>query len=309
MKLDRTYTLQEIAALINQKFVGDPSHPVTGLNEIHVVEDGDIVFVDHPKYYDKALESAATTILINKELEAPQGKGLLISDDPYRDFNKLTRHFRPEQALLKQEGKDQFIAASAEIHPLAVIGDRVKVGERSILGPGVVIHNDCEIGSDVRIHANTVIGGDAFYYKKRGVEYDKMHTCGKVIIEDEVEIGALCSIDRGVTGATRIGVGSKLDNQVHIGHDTVVGKNCLFAAQVGIAGCVRIDDEVTLWGQVGIPSDRHIGKGATLLGQSGIIGDVEAGKTYFGSPASDARTKWRELAAVKKLPDILNKLK
>jgi UDP-3-O-[3-hydroxymyristoyl] glucosamine N-acyltransferase len=124
-----------------------------------------------------------------------------------------------------------------------------------------------------------------------------------------VEIGALCSIDKGVTGATEIGDGSKLDNQVHVGHDTVIGKNCLFAAQVGIAGCVVVEDNVTLWGQVGVPSDRRLKKGSIALGQSGILADMEEGKTYFGSPAEESKLKWRELAALKKLPELLSKLK
>jgi UDP-3-O-[3-hydroxymyristoyl] glucosamine N-acyltransferase len=121
-----------------------------------------------------------------------------------------------------------------------------------------------------------------FTIKKRPEGFDKMHTCGEVIIEDDVEIGALCTIDRGVSGDTRIGRGSKLDNQVHVGHDTVIGENCLFAAQVGIAGCVVIGNGVTLWGQVGIPSDRRLADGTIVLGQSGVLGDTEAGKTYFG---------------------------
>ena len=135
-----------------------------------------------------------------------------------------------------------------------------------------------------------------------------MHTCGRVIIEDHVEIGALASIDRGVTGDTIIGSGSKLDNQVHIGHDTTIGRNCLFAAQVGIAGCVTIEDNVTLWGQVGVPSDIVIGKGAVVLGQSGISKNLDPEKTYFGSPASEARIRFRELAAIKKLPHIIENL-
>jgi UDP-3-O-[3-hydroxymyristoyl] glucosamine N-acyltransferase len=309
MKLSREYKLSEIAEIIGARIVGAPDFPVTGLNEIHKVVSGDIVFVDHPKYYDKALESAATVVLINKEVEAPEGKALLISDQPFDDFNTLTRHFSPHVAFSDQGNHPPRVHPSAIVHPSAVLGDRVSVGERTEIGPGVVIHSDCTIGNDVIIHPNTVIGADAFYYKKRDNVYTKMHTCGYVVIEDDVEIGALCTIDKGVTGETRIGKGSKLDNQVHVGHDTVIGRNCLFAAQVGIAGCVIIEDNVTLWGQVGIPSDRRIGKGSVALGQSGIMNDMEPGKTYFGSPADEARVKWTEFAAMRKLPELLRKLK
>lgn len=309
MKLPREHSLSEIAKLIGATPVGNPDHVITGLNEIHKVESGDIVFVDHPKYYDKALESAATTIIINKTVEVPTGKALLISDDPFRDFNFLTRHFRPEVHLSNQTGEDRKVGIRTEIHPNAVIGDRVVIGDDCRIGPGVVIHSDTQIGNRVIIHPNAVLGADAFYYKRRPEGYEKMYTCGSVVIGDDVEIGAMSTIDRGVTGDTRIGSGSKLDDHVHVGHDTVIGKNCLFAAQVGIAGCVVIEDEVILWGQVGVPSDRHIGKGAIVLGQSGVLQDLEPGKTYFGSPTQEARAKWRELAALRKLPELLDKIK
>jgi len=132
-----------------------------------------------------------------------------------------------------------------------------------------------------------------------------MHSCGSVVIEDNVEIGASCSIDRGVTGETRIGKGTKIDGQVHIGHDTVIGENCRFAAQVGIAGCVTIKDNVTLWGQVGIPANLTLHKNSTALGQAGIMYDMEEGKKYLGSPAKEARDEFKEMALLRKLPDIL----
>ncbi|HYG52977.1 MAG TPA: UDP-3-O-(3-hydroxymyristoyl)glucosamine N-acyltransferase [Flavobacteriales bacterium] len=299
MKLEKPTTLQEVAAFLGCEFSGEPSHAITGINEIHVVEPGDIVFVDHPKYYTKALESKATTILINKKVDCPPGKGLLISDDPCRDFNRLNKHYRPTVYITNAIGTNVSIDKTAVIYPNVTIGNNVSIGAGSVLAPGVVIMDHCVIGNNVTIHANTTIGSDAFYYKKREGSYDKMHTCGRVIIHDNVEIGAQCSIDRGLTGDTTIGQGTKIDNQVHIGHDVVIGKNCLFAAQVGIAGCVVIKDNVTLWGQVGIISGVTIGKGATVMGQSGVSEDLEGGKNYFGSPAAEARKKYRDLAAMK----------
>jgi UDP-3-O-[3-hydroxymyristoyl] glucosamine N-acyltransferase len=281
---------------------------VTGINEIHKVVPGDLVFVDHPKYYDKALQSAATTVLINQKVQRPEGKALLFSDDPCRDFNALNRHFSPWKMTSAMRGEHVQIADSTQVHPSACIGNRVTIGERSIIHPGVVIYDDVHIGDDCIIHANTVLGSDAFYYKARPTGREKMHTCGSVEIEDRVEIGASCTIDRGLTGDTRIGAGTKIDNHVHVGHDTVIGKNCLFAAQVGIAGCVVIEDDVILWGQVGVPSDLLIGKGAVVLGQSGLTKDLEPGKTYFGSPAEEARSKFKELAMIRKLPVIIEKL-
>ncbi len=305
MKLTPPKTLEEIAAIIHCKFAGDPQHVVSGINEIHMVEPGDLVFVDHPKYYDKALGSKATTILINKEVECPEGKALIFSDDPFTDYNKLTKHFNPFTAQDSAISPTATIGEGSIIQPNVTLGNHVTVGKNCIIHPGVVVYNDCVIGDNVIIHANAVIGADAFYFQKREGLYHKMHTCGRVVIEDHAEIGAMCTIDKGVSGDTVVGAGSKLDDHVHVGHDTVIGKNCLFAGQVGIAGCVVVEDNVTLWGQVGVVSDLTIGEGAVVLGQSGVGRTLEGGKTYLGSPCEEARAKWKELKMIKKIPEIL----
>jgi UDP-3-O-[3-hydroxymyristoyl] glucosamine N-acyltransferase len=305
MKFEKPVTLAELAKFLKCEFIGDANHQVLGTNEIHRVEKGDLVFVDHPKYYQRALESAATTVLINQKTDCPPGKGLLISDDPCRDFNRINRHYKPVKTQTSPLAASASIAATAFIYPHVFIGENVRIGEHTVIYPGVTIYAGTIIGNNVTIHANTVIGSDAFYYKKRGEVYDKMHTCGNVVIEDDVEIGANCTIDRGLTADTRIGQGTKIDNLVQIGHDTIIGKNCLFASQVGIAGCTVIEDNVTLWGQVGVISGIVIGKGAIVLAQSGVGTSLEPGKKYFGSPADDARLKYREMAAVKGLPAFM----
>lgn len=310
MRFDSPQTLSSIAALIGAEMIGPADHPVEGVNEIHKVEAGDLVFVDHPKYYDKALNSSATTILINtKEKEAPEGKALIYSDDPFRDFNKITRHFRPSITPEVLQAKDAEIHPSAQIHPNVFIGARVRIGKDSVIHAGVVLKDDTQVGERVTIHPNAVIGGDAFYYKARPEGREKLHTCGCVVLEDDVEIGALCTIDRGVTGDTRIGAHTKLDCQVHIGHDTVVGKHCLMAAQVGVAGCVVIEDHVTIWGQVGVGSDLVIAEGSTIMGQAGITKGTSAGKTYFGTPAKERYQAFTELAALGRLPKLIKQLK
>ena len=270
MKFPNPHTLKQIAKLIDCEYVGDDDFSVIGMNEIHVVEPGDIVFVDHPKYYDKALNSAATVILINKEVDCPVGKALLISDDPFRDFNKLTDYFKPFNQAASNISDSAVIGANSVIQPNCFIGHNVVIGENCTIHSNVSIYDDAIIGNNVTIHAGTVLGANAFYYKKRPEGYDRLKSCGRVVIEDHVDIGANCTIDRGVTGDTTIKEGAKLDNQIQIGHDTVVGKKCLIASQVGIAGCVVIEDEVTIWGQVGCTSGVTLGTKSVFHAQSGI---------------------------------------
>jgi UDP-3-O-[3-hydroxymyristoyl] glucosamine N-acyltransferase len=308
MKFDKVYTLQEIANIINCEFVGDTHFPVKGMNEIHVVTDGDIVFVDHPKYYDKALQSAATIVLINKKVVCPEGKALLISDDPFRDFNILTKYFKPFQSSNSSIAASASIGQGTVIQPNTFIGNQVVIGENCIIHSNVSIYDHTIIGDNVIIHAGTILGADAFYYKKRPDGFDQLLSSGRVVIENNVGIGALCTIDKGVTGDTTIGEGTKIDNQVHVGHDTVIGKKCLIASQTGIAGCVIIEDEVTLWGQVGTTSGITIGAKAVVLGQTGVTKSIEGGKSYFGTPVEESREKLKQLANIKKIPVLLNKL-
>lgn len=308
MKLETAQTLEQIANFLGCSFIGDANHQVTGINEIHRVESGDLLFVDHPKYYDKALKSAATTILIDKKVECPEGKGLIISENPFDDYNKLTKHFRPTVPLNSSIGENANIDSSATIYPNVTIGHNVTIGANSIICSGSVIGDHTIIEDNVVVGPNTVIGHYAFYYKKKPTGFDRMHSCGHVHLKSRVEIGAMCTIDAGVSAGTIIGEGTKIDNLVHIGHDTVVGKNCLFAANVGIAGCVTIEDNVTLWGQVGCASDIIIGEGAVVLAQSGIAKSLAGGKTYFGSPCGEVKTKFREMAAMRKLPQIIENL-
>ncbi|PHR45111.1 MAG: UDP-3-O-(3-hydroxymyristoyl)glucosamine N-acyltransferase [Fluviicola sp.] len=308
MELREPTTLKEVAEFLGCSYDGNPEHRITGFNEIHRVKSGDIVFVDHPKYYDKALKSAATTILIDKKVDYPEGKGLLISKNPFDDFNKLTLHYTPRKNLNNNIGENTSISDSAIVYPNVVIGNDVTIGDNVILYPGVVIMDRTIIEDNVVIGANTVIGHNAFYYKKKSSGYDRMHTCGRVIIRKNAELGSLCSIDAGVTDDTIIGEGTKIDNQVHVGHDTIIGKNCLLAANVGLAGCVELKDNVTLWGQVGCASDVVIGENAVVFAQSGISKSLAPNKTYFGSPAKDIRLMYREMAAIRKLPEILENL-
>jgi len=309
MKFLNSKTLKEIAHIINCDYVGADDFEILGMNEIHVVESGDIVFVDHPKYYDKALQSAATIVLINKVVECPDGKALLISDDPFRDFNKLTNHFKPFKSSNIAISPSAKIGENTIIQPNCFIGNNVSIGNNCVIHANVTIYDDAIIGNNVTIHSGTILGASAFYYKNRPEGFDQLLSCGRVVLEDNVHIGALCTIDNGVTANTTIGEGSKLDNQVQVGHDTVIGKKCLIASQVGIAGCVIIEDQVTIWGQVGITSGITIGEKAVISAQSGVSKSLEGHKSYFGTPADDFRSKYKEIASIRKIPEILDKLK
>jgi len=305
MKFPNAISLREITEMVKGSWYGNEHVSITGINEIHAVSSGDIVFVDHSKYYEKALQSAASVVLINAITEIPESKAIIVVDDPFTAFNSITKAFKSD---VKWDTIDAKIGRNTMIAPNVHLGKNVEIGDNCFIHPGVVIYDDTTLGNNVTIHANSVIGADAFYFKKRDNFYDKMYTCGGVSIEDDVELGASCTVDRGVTGITRIGKGSKLDAQVHVGHDTDIGEQCLMAAQVGIAGCCIIEDRVTLWGQVGLASEVHIKSGAVVLGKAGIMGELEGNKTYMGAPAIEARAKWRELALIRKLPEIIEEL-
>lgn len=312
MKFPSPIAVQEIAQLIGAKLVGNVNGLVTGINEIHKVEPGDLVFVDHPKYYDKCIQSAATFIIINKETSFPEGKALLIVEQPFEAYQTIVRRFRPFAPAAKMISDSAVIGEDCYIAPNVFIGNHVTIGKNCRLFPNVTIMDHCVIGDNVVIQAGTVIGSDAFYYntkKDREVWYKRMESGGRVVIEDDVEIGAGCTIDRGVSHDTLIGRGTKMDNLIQIGHDTVIGKNCLFASQVGIAGATIIGDGVVLWGQVGVSKTLTIGANAVVMAQSGVPASLEGGKMYFGSPAEDAGLKKRELVWIKRIPEIWEKLK
>ncbi|WP_332026075.1 LpxD N-terminal domain-containing protein [Kaistella sp.] len=300
MTFNQPQTLRNIADLIGAQMIGDENFPVLGTNEIHRVKAGEIVFVNHPKYYDKALNSAATIILIDKVVDCPEGKALLVSDDPFRDFNKINIHFTRIYNF-SEELHDLEVGEGTRIHPSAVIGNEVKIGKNCIIFPNVVIGDRTIIGDNVIIQSGTVLGGDAFYYRKLNGNFDRLISVGNVIIENNVEIGNNCTIDRGVTDSTIIGEGSILDNLIQIGHDTIIGKKVLIASHAAIAGCCVIEDEVTVWGQVGMASGNRVGKGAVLLGKTGVNKDLEGGKTYFGQLAEEFREYLRKEVKLKNL--------
>ena len=308
MKLEEKISVKALAEWIGATIQGNDQSVITGINEIHKVVEGDLTFVDIDKYYDKSISSDASVIIINKQIEhLPEGKTLLIIDQPFEAYSWLSRKFRQESPI-----NSEAIHDSSVIHPSTQLGPNVIVAENVRIGANCKIHGNVYIGPFTRIGQNVivqpgaVIGSEAYYFKKQTLgDYKKWHTIGRVVIEDDVEIGANCTVNSGVSGDTVIGQGSKLDSLIHVGHGAVIGKNCLIAAQVGIGGKTIIEDDVTLYGQVGIAHNLVIGKGAIILAKSGVSKSIEPGKRYFGIPAKEVSQIYKELAALSNLPGFL----
>ncbi|MEZ4888870.1 MAG: UDP-3-O-(3-hydroxymyristoyl)glucosamine N-acyltransferase [Chitinophagales bacterium] len=308
MKLGHIVSLNTLKQIIDVSIIEGEADSIDGINEIHKVSEGDVTFVDHPKYYQKALQSAATVVIIDRaDVPNPLNRTLLLSKDPFADYVKLVQHFCPFIPMTSNISSTATIGDGTILQPNVTIGNDVTIGKNCVIHPNVVIYDHAIIGDNVVIHANTTIGADAFYYKNRGTHFDRMTSCGRVVIEDFVEVGANCTIDKGVSGDTVIGEHTKIDNLTHIAHGVIIGKRCLIAAQVGIAGKTTIEDEVTIWGQVGISKDLTIGKKAVISAKSGVSKSLEGGKWYFGVPAREGKKAHRELAALRMLPDFLKK--
>ena len=268
-----------IQSIIGGHLYGNQSLSITGINEINKVQSGDITFVDHPKYYSKALSSSASLIIINQKQDFDHSnKAIIVHEDPFQAFNLLVDNY------YKFSPSNELIAESAQI------------GSGTIIQPNTFIGNNVKIGKNCLIHANVSI-------------YDHVEIGDNVIIQDDVEIGASCTIDKGVSSDTLIGQGTKIDNQVHIAHGVTIGKHCLFAAKVAIAGKTIVEDHVTLWGGVGVNSKVTIGARAIVLGQSGVTKSIEGGKTYMGTPAQESRAHLKQQIMLRKLPELLKKLK
>ena len=301
MNFSTPIPVRQLAERIGATIIGDAEAVALGINEIHKVRTGDVTFSDVKKYFQKALDSAATIIILNEAADCPEGKTLLLCEQPFEAYDSLIRAERPFLAQNILVAPTAKIAASTIIEPNVVIGNYVTIGENCYIQSNVVIQEYTEIGDNVTILAGSIIGTDAFYYKKKSDGFHRWRSGGRVIIENNVDIGAGCTIAKGVSGDTIIGEGSKLDCQIHIGHGVVIGKNCLLAAQVGIGGKTIVGDGVVLYGQVGVAQNLHIGAGATVSAKSGVSKDLEAGKIYFGIPADDIRKKQRELATLRML--------
>jgi UDP-3-O-[3-hydroxymyristoyl] glucosamine N-acyltransferase len=310
MTFSEPISVQDLANRLNVlDILGDKNAKALGINEIHHVQTGDITFSDVKKYFEKALKSAASIIILNESVEVvPEGKTILIHPKPFDAYNQIALWMRPFTPLSNLAKKTAKIHPTVVIESNVAIGNHVEIGENTYIQANAVIHDYTIIGKNCQIGAGALIGTDAFYYKKTPQKegstepnFQKWRSVGRVVIEDHVDIGAGTTINKGVSSDTVIGMGTKIDCQVHIGHDTRIGKNCLIAAQAGVSGNSVLEDDVVLYGQVGIAQNLRIGKGAVVLAKSGVSKNLEGGKTYFGYPAQEARAAYKELAEIKQL--------
>jgi UDP-3-O-[3-hydroxymyristoyl] glucosamine N-acyltransferase len=309
MKCSNPISVKDLANRFGLKLIGNPDNVVYGINEIHKVVAGDLTFVDHEKYYSKSINSAATIILIDKEVDCPEGKTLLVGENPFQTYNTLVLEHRPLEPQINRIAETAIIHPSAVIEAGAVIGHYCVIGQDAYVGANAVIGEFTVIGNRSVVQAGAIIGSDAFYYKKTKEGFKKWRSGGRVIIFEDVEIGAGCTINKGVSGDTIIGDGTKIDCLVHIGHGVVLGKHCLLAGQVGIGGKTIVGNHVTMYGKVGVAQNIIIEDGVTLLAGSGVGKNLEAGKTYFGSPCEEAKMKMREMVALRQLPDWMKEMR
>ncbi len=326
--------LREIAARVGGTVIGDGEIEIVRLNAIEAAVPGELTFLANPRYA-AALQTTRAAAVIVREAPADNSRTFLIHPDPYFAFAQALRLFYPAPGSSLSPG----VAATAAVHPTAVLGEGVHIGEQAVIGAGstigkgarvmsgavigskctignesllfphVTIYDGCCVGERVTIHAGTVVGSDGFGYATNAGTHFKVLQVGSVRIEDDVEIGANCTIDRGAIGDTVIGQGSKIDNLCQIAHNVKLGNGCIIVAQVGIAGSTVLGDYVVAGGQVGIVGHLNIGSGARFTAQSGVTKSVKSGADYGGSPAREIR-EYREIEAhIHRLPQKMEQLK
>jgi len=305
MRFPSPISIADLAKKYDCEIIGDSTLLATGINEIHKVEKGDITFVDNEKYFKKSLSSAASIIILHRRTDCPEGKVLLLCENPFEVYDAIVKKHRKLNPLSAVISDSAVIHSSSIIEPNVIIGNHVRVGKNCYIHANVTIQNYTIIGDHVEIDSGTVIGSDAFYFKKNEASFKKWKSGGRVVIEDHVYISANCTINKGVSGDTIIGEGTKIDCLTHVGHGVVIGKRCLIAAQVGISGKAIIEDEVTINGQVGVAPGVTIGAKAIIGGQCGVTKSVAGGKFYLGKPVAEFRQNYKELAALRQLPEFM----
>lgn len=321
-------TLGELAELVGGELQGDASTRITGVSVVESAREGDIVFVEKETLLSHALDSPASAIIASRNAQLVS-KPAIVTEHPRHAFARIMQ-------LLAQKppasggidpsicmGSGVEVGQGVSIGPMTIIGNNVKLGDRVCIGPLCCIGDDSVLGDDctiyaqvtiqheitlgnrVTIHSGCVIGTDGFGYFQENGEHQKMPQIGTVTIEDDVEIGANSTIDRGTIGPTRIGRGTKIDNLVQVAHNVQIGEKCIICAQTGISGSTTIGNGVVAGGQAGIGDHMTIGDGTVVAARGGVIGDLPAGSFVSGYPAGPHREKMKVEAAIRRVPDLL----
>lgn len=325
-------TVDDIARMINGVVEGDGTIEITHACEITAGNSGGIVFLSDSKYESYLPKSDASAVILKKGIDA-HGKAAIRVENPDLAFAELLTYLYPEHLpepeihLTAVVEADVQLGQNVAVGPHVTIGSGVTIGAGSILRAGVCLGSDVSIGNAVRlfenvviydktqvgdqviIHSGTVIGADGYGYVTHKDQHHKIPQVGRVIIGDNVEIGANSTIDRGTLGDTVIGEGTKIDNIVHIAHNVKVGRGCLFAAMVGIAGSTTIGDYVTLAGQVGIADHLTVGDRVVVAAKSAVMQSLPPGQLYAGIPAVEHPQWLRKYGAAKKLPGLLHRVR
>lgn len=329
--MTQSMNLAELADYLGGRVTGDPEITITGMGTLDHAVEGQITFLANPKYASKVGTTKASAIVLSPAANACGRSGILV-DNPHLAFARLLTLFTSRKRIARgvmagaRVGDDVVMGEEVTIHPGAYVGDRVRLGDRVTIHPnvtlyeGVVIGDDvtlhssvsvregCRIGNRVIVHNGAVIGGDGFSYTPDGEEWFKIPQIGVVVIEDDVEIGANCTIDRAALDVTRIGRGTKIDNLVQIAHNCQIGPNCIIVAQTGLAGSVALGERVTLGGQTGIADHVTVGDDVTVSGQSGVFNNVEACAVLSGTPAIPHKLRLKSAAVIPRLPEMRKQL-
>jgi UDP-3-O-[3-hydroxymyristoyl] glucosamine N-acyltransferase len=330
------FNARQIADILNGTIEGDENTVVTKFSKIEEAEPGSLCFLANPKYTHYIYTTKASIVLVNEDFvpQKPIEPTLIRVPDAYKSiailldfYNKLTEKpkgkekpcYVHKRAVLGKDvyvgaftyiGKDVKIGNNVLIYPQCYIGENVKIGDNTVIYPNVTIYHNCAIGNNCTIHSGTVIGADGFgFAPNEGQEFVKIAQIGNVVIEDNVEIGALVTIDRATMGSTIIRKGVKLDNHIHIAHNVEIGKNTVMAAQTGIAGTAKIGENCMFGGQVGVSPHVTIANGTKISAQSGISNNVtKENSILMGAPAFDIRAYHRAYVHFKNLDDIVKRL-
>jgi len=325
--------LNEVAALVSGTVEnGDSAIEITAVQDLRSAGPHDAAFLSNLRLKSQFERSHAGVVILERRVLPDARRPVIRVDNPYLAFALLQRFFYPESKGTGRHAESAFIDPSAhigrdvDIGPMAVVGPRVNIGAGSRIGPGCVIEDDAVIGSSCLLHARSVvcagcvlgnrvilqpgavIGADGFGYAWSGEAHVKIPQVGRVVIEDDVEIGANTCIDRGAIGDTLIRRGVKLDNLIQIGHNVEIGAHSIMASQVGISGSTVMGQGCQVGGQAGIAGHLRIGDGCRLAAQSGVMGDLDAGGTFAGSPAMPHRQWLKVSALLQRLPELLKGL-